>query len=1768
MRRLALLLGAAPIILAAVAGAAAQTAPTPTGANLHAVVTGLSEASAYSGPKSASGQIAQTDPSLLHQQGTDLVPVMIKYDFDATASYGGGVAGLAPTSPAVTGKPLADNGAAVAAYDQHIEAVAGSISGAVTQAVPEAKIGRTFTTVYGGVEAQVPAGKIADLLHVPGVAAVQKDALEQPLDDNTSFIGATNVWPSLGGSSTAGSNVVVGVIDTGVWPENPMLSATGVGAPPGGVLQPTSSGIPGGHALSTSSSCQFGDGSDTAKLGPVFNCNNKLIGAYAFLDTYLGINGSDGAKEFCDNSLGVCSPRDSEGHGTHTMTTAAGDCVASATLYGVNRGPVCGVAPGAHVIEYRVCLTQGCYDSDSIDAINQAIHDGVNVINFSIGGEADAYTDPVDLAFLDAFHAGVSVNASAGNDGPTSGTVEHGAPWITTVGASTGPRFFSSTLHLSTGSSTFDAPGVTITQGISSPTAVILAQNIPGEDALCQTKLSAGSAATGKIVLCERGTNARVDKGYNVFSGGAAGMILYNPVQEDLETDNHWLPTIHIDGPDTALLAYLNAHAAQTVNATWAQGTATATTPDVMAAFSSRGPSTDFIKPDVTAPGIQVLAGMTEQPDSNSVTDGPAGNDFQAIAGTSMSSPHAAGVAALIKASHPTWDPAEIKSAMMTSAAQGVLKEDGSTPADPFDDGSGSIRADAAVNPTVVFDETYQDYVNSENDPLHRIDLNLPSIDAPVMSGSIATTRRMTNVSGHSVTLNSSVAQPSSGSITVSPATIGPIANGGTATFTVTINGVGAPTGQEFGRVTLTPQGGGSSNVTIPVAFDVGQGAITLTHTCSPTNLNAGIDLAHCSVTETNTERAVANTSLTVTNQDAAKLDFKNITPPGSPINTDNGVQWSGTLAAAVGPKVNGFTDITGSGPAGGYFPLSTQGIAKIPSVGDDTISNYSVPTFYWGGEPYTQIGVGSNGYLVIGGGTTADISAVPEAFPDTHRPNNVIAPFWTDLDPSQIPGGSSAGVRIAVLTNGSLNWIVVDYNAVPNYSDPGTTHTGEVWLRVATGGAGTGPSSEQVTISYGAANAASGDSGEPNPLAIISGAENSDGTSGASISPAPANNTEWSVNTTPATTGGSVTIGYDASSVANNQTFHVLASLTSNITAGATQAMQTLTTLPDARVSITPSPVTNRVGTTRTLTISVAALNDAIDSVPATYTATASITNNGGNGAFVGGNTCTYSSAAPSCTVQISGSGAGTSTVNATTTVTLSGAGAITRTTGTAANTASGGSGAAAITWADATLGISPATDGGAVGAARTFTISVTPAGGTLDAGTFTATASVTSGPGAVTGPNTCTYTAGSPSCTVQVLSSTTGASTVHATTTTSVAGISLTKAADATETWVDGSISLSSPTAVPNAGTPQTFTISIAPVGGTIDAGTYTATASITNPGNFVNGVNTCTYTAAQRSCTVTVTASTGGSATLSANSTFKVNGISVKRTTGTATNTAAGGSGNQTQVWASGGGGGGGGGGASLAISLTPRSQTISRGGTASFTISVTNTGGGYLFAVGVTDAAAPSCNKTSGDISDFGALAPGVTDTYNCSATGVNGTFTNTATVTGQNGAGQQATANDSGVVTVNSPSAGGGGGGTTTTAKPKSRPAPTTKISIAAMPRTQTLITHETRVKSKTTGKWHTVYHYGTAHFTIKVTNTGTVALSGVIVTDAKSLDCARRLGKLPGGSSHTYTCTHPNVARGFGEAPGAGGKGRGTTVHATSPVAIVKVLAKRIPLGR
>ena len=1069
--------------------------------------------------KSRSGAIAETDPALLDRGDTTPVPVFIKLDYDAAASYTGDVEGLEATSPEITGKSLDENEAAVDAYLAHVEDEEAAARQAIEAAVPSSTVLESFHVVYGGVSGIVPANKIESLLAVDGVAAVQENKLEQPLTDATpDFIGATEAWAQLGGSTTAGEGVIVGVLDSGIWPEHPSLIDNGI--------------TYDGPELA----CDFGDGTDP-DLGDPFTCNDKLIGAYAFVDTYLAFNGNPPLEgEFCNDARTACSARDANGHGTHTATTAAGSAVEEVNLLGVDRGPISGIAPGAHVVAYRVCLNDGCYQGDSIAAVEQAIEDGVDVLNFSISGGSSAYTDAVELAFLDAYAAGILVNASAGNSGPGAATADHAGPWTNTVGASTSDRHFLTTVNLTADGASLDLTGATVTSGVETPGAVILAQDVPGyDDPLCQTPLPADSAV-GQIVACERGVIARVDKSKNVLPSGAAGMILYNldPARgTGLNTDNHFLPSVHIDVAEgEALLEFLEANPG--TEATWDGGTATEVPGDVMAGFSSRGPLGDFLKPDVTAPGVQILAGNTPAPVGEGT--GVPGQLFQAIQGTSMSSPHAAGVSALVKAAHPDWSPGQIKSALMTSSVQDVLKEDGATPADPFDRGAGSIRANRALSPSVTFDVDADDYYASATDPLGRLHLNLPSVYANPMPGAVNTDRTLTNVSGSRQDIRISATAPSGSSISVTPNRFR-LGNGASQEIEITIDGTNLADGVYFGQVNIDVRGRGTNDAVVPVAFNKTEGGVTLDHTCDRTEIPRHT-AADCEATVTNTLPVEAQATLTVsTTARTNRLQIQNVGAPGIP--SGNGFHWSGALRASEAPTVDGMT--LGGGQANGYVPLSVIGVDPQPTFEDEQISNYDVSPFSFGDETYAQIAVDSNGYIVVGGGSAEDNDCCnPQTFPDPTRPNNVLAPFWTDLNPED--GGN---IYVAEIGDGVDNWIVVEWEEIPEFGASGAvSYTFQVWINTG---------SEEITYTYALVE---GD-GVSDGLSV--GAENRDGTSGTNLGSVPAAETQYSIETSPPAPGGSVTIPYEALGKAKG-TYQIVATMRSNVQNGDTVRAVTLT--------------------------------------------------------------------------------------------------------------------------------------------------------------------------------------------------------------------------------------------------------------------------------------------------------------------------------------------------------------------------------------------------------------------------------------------------------------------------------------------------------------------------------------------------------------------------------------------------------------------------------
>jgi subtilisin family serine protease len=669
-----------------------------------------------------------------------------------------------------------------------------------------------LTNVVNGFSAIISHEEAQALAAQPDVALVMPDVMRQPTTDSSpDFLGLT----APGGAYDTGldgSGVVVGVIDSGIWPEHPSFADDG--SFPEADVAP---GIP----------CEFGNTAHNPD-DAAFQCNNKLLGARQVLPTYRALIG---AEDFEFDSA-----RDDIGHGTHTASTAAGNADVAATVFGRPRGTVNGIAYRAHVIAYKGLGALGGFGSDLALAIDTAVADGVDVINYSIGGGA-SLTGPDDLAFLFAADAGVFVATSAGNSGNGFSTIGGPAnlPWVTTVAASTQSRFFPGRVVLGNGQSFL---GASITRPLGNRPLVDAAD--AGGD-LCLLGTLDPAVVEGAIVLCRRGTNARVEKSQAVLEAGGVGMIMYeNTDDNNLFTDNHAVPTVHVDNtPGLAIKDYIADTASPTARLRVPLTTTTWGPAPSITLFSSRGPvptgfGEDVIKPDITAPGIQILAGNSPYADN--------GQLFQAIAGTSMSSPHIAGVYALLKQAHPDWSPAAARSALMTTARHDVVDNDRVTPADPFATGSGHVNpglpgaAGSMFQPGLVYDAGFNDYLGFlcgtapevfadpaatcpaleaagfSNDPSN---LNYPSIGVAQLAGSQTVTRTVTNV-GPRATYRSSVDAPPGYDVTVRPRKF-TLNTGGTQRIRVTITNDGsAPIGEwSFGSYTLTS---GSYSVYSPIA--------------------------------------------------------------------------------------------------------------------------------------------------------------------------------------------------------------------------------------------------------------------------------------------------------------------------------------------------------------------------------------------------------------------------------------------------------------------------------------------------------------------------------------------------------------------------------------------------------------------------------------------------------------------------------------------------------------------------------------------------------------------------------------------------------------------------------------------------------------------------------------------------------------------------------------------------------------------------------------
>ncbi|XP_077237514.1 subtilisin-like protease SBT5.3 [Tasmannia lanceolata] len=554
-----------------------------------------------------------------------------------------------------------------------------------------------------------------------------------------------------------GKDTIIGNLDTGVWPESESFKDEGIGPIPS-----KWKGI-----------CQNDDAQSV-------RCNRKLIGMRYFNDGYRAAVGPLNSS--------FHTARDNDGHGTHTLSTAGGRFVVGANILGNANGTAKGGSPNARVAAYKVCWPpvndSECFDADIMAGFDAAISDGVDVLSVSLGGTpADFFEDGIAIGSFHAVQKGIIVVASAGNSGPAAGTVSNVAPWIFTVGASTMDRQFPSDVKLGNNK-------VYKGQSLSSKflpkkfyplikSEDAKAANATVNDAeLCQAGSLDPKKVKGKIVVCLRGVNARVQKGETVREAGGIAMILANDAASGNEilADPHVLPATQISAVDgLAVFAYINSTkspVAYITRPTTDLGTKPA---PFMAAFSSQGPSIiypEILKPDITAPGLSILAAYSPATSPTGLPFDTRRVPYNIISGTSMSCPHVAGIVGLLKTLHPDWSPSAIRSAVMTTSrsrdnVREPMKNSSFIKATPYSYGAGHVRPNRAMDPGLVYDITVDDYLNflcaigynstqiatfvdksysCPSKTLSLTSLNYPSISVPHLTELTTVTRTVKNV--------------------------------------------------------------------------------------------------------------------------------------------------------------------------------------------------------------------------------------------------------------------------------------------------------------------------------------------------------------------------------------------------------------------------------------------------------------------------------------------------------------------------------------------------------------------------------------------------------------------------------------------------------------------------------------------------------------------------------------------------------------------------------------------------------------------------------------------------------------------------------------------------------------------------------------------------------------------------------------------------------------------------------------------------------------
>lgn len=731
------------------------------------------------------------------------------------------VQSLPATAPQVTGKSRVERGSTEAlAYLQYI-----SERHEEFQLEAAIRLGRQLTPVHqyrlatNGMAVDLSKTEAAELERSPLLKSIKPDTRHRlDTDAGPEWIGAAGIWEGLAGFPPArGENVIVGVIDSGINWEHPSFSNT--------------SGD--GYVYSNPLGQQLGLCDD-----PEVACNDKLIGVYDFVE-------DDPATEDVveENTKG----RDNDGHGSHVASIAVGNR-ANVLLNSTANATLSGVAPRANLVTYRVCYvgepvgadTAGCAGSAILSAIDQAVDDGVDVINYSIGsGPSDPWANgSIARAFLAARGAGVFVATSAGNEGPNPGTVGSpaNAPWIIAVGNATHNRVFGTRVENLVGGATTppgDLAGASLTGG-SGQRQIVHARDYgfplcgSGPEELGSTCASNTGASNpwagqtpfnGEIVVCDRGQYGRVEKGKNVLLAGAGGYILANTEEfgESVTADTHCLPASHIGKEDgDKLRAWLGSgagHGGSISDFTLSEKDSFG---DQVNDSSSRGPGLapveDTLKPNLIAPGTQILAAIED------------GQKFNTKTGTSMSSPHIAGAAALLKSVHPGWSVSQIASAVETTATAELATVGGTVAATPQQRGAGRPQLAEAANAGLYLNVTTTQFLIANpaagGDPGA---LNLAGLVNADCEETCSFTRTVTDQMGGGNWSATAIDFPAGVGVTVNPANFS-LANGASRALTIGLDLAGSGKVGEWvdGRVRLSAAGAPDQYLTVSVFYSGG----------------------------------------------------------------------------------------------------------------------------------------------------------------------------------------------------------------------------------------------------------------------------------------------------------------------------------------------------------------------------------------------------------------------------------------------------------------------------------------------------------------------------------------------------------------------------------------------------------------------------------------------------------------------------------------------------------------------------------------------------------------------------------------------------------------------------------------------------------------------------------------------------------------------------------------------------------------------------------